>query len=615
MQGAVQILAKADAVRPVQALPAGLFRLWDPPGTSSGLLVLSKKEGEETVKPIVVLKLGSSVLRSGADLPNVVSEIYRHVRLGERVVAVVSAFAGVTDRISLEARRWVAQPNPPAFAAALATGEMESATQLVFALECSGVPVTFLEPRDVSFRTRGDRLNGEPASLDAIRLSHVVDQAPVTVMPGFYALAEGSGIALLGRGGSDLTAVYLAERLQARCILLKDVDGLYEADPARAGKRPRRFERAHYDDALRLGGELIQGKAIEHARAVSQAVEIRAIGERAGTCVGPDPSTLIASRAPKPLRVFLCGLGTVGRGVYEFLAANPERYQLTGILVRHPLRHLKSGIPEEHLILDPVEAVERLLAQKSDVVIETLGGLDPAYRITLAALAGGRSVITANKELVSTYWDKLAPQLGGESPRLRCSAAVGGAVPMTELVQRLVAAAQTIESIRGVVNGTSNFVLDLLAAGQSLEEAAREAQVKGFAEADPSADVDGVDAARKLEILARLAWGQRPPAMIVTGIRDLPRAPQPGLTCRLVASAERNGGAQVSPEWLAESDYLAHARGAENRLEVTTTDGQVHRVSGLGAGRYPTTTAIVADLLDVSMAAREERNAKQIPST
>ena len=123
---------------------------------------------------IVILKLGSSVLRSGADLPRVVSEIYRHVRLGEHVVAVVSAFAGVTDRISCDARRWIAQPNASALAAAFATGEMESATQLVFALERSGVPVSFVDPRDVSLRTRGDRLNAEPASLDAIRLGQIV---------------------------------------------------------------------------------------------------------------------------------------------------------------------------------------------------------------------------------------------------------------------------------------------------------------------------------------------------------------------------------------------------------------------------------------------------------
>ncbi len=553
--------------------------------------------------PIVVLKLGSSVLRSGADLPKVVSEIYRHVRLGEHVVAVVSAFAGVTDRLSLDAQRWTAQPSPAALAAALAIGEMESATQLVFALERSGIPVTFLDPRDVSFRTRGERLNAEPASLDAIRLSQIVDSMPVTVMPGFYALAEGSGLALLGRGGSDLTAVYLAERLHARCILIKDVDGLYEADPAKGGRRPKRFERAHYEDALRFGGELIQSKAIEHARTHRLRLEIRAIGERAGTVVGPEPSALTASRAPKPLPVFLCGLGTVGRGVYEFLAAHPDRYRVTGILVRHPLRHLQSGIPEDLLVVDPIEAVERSLEEKSGVVIEALGGLEPAYRITLAALAAGRRVITANKELIATHWENLAPQLNNNAPRLRCSAAVGGAVPMIELVQRLMASGQTIEAIRGVVNGTCNFILDTVMEGQAFGDAVREAQANGFAEADPSADLDGIDAARKIEILSRLAFGGSRTHTERVGIRAINTrsSSDRGDVLRLVASAQRHRNASVRPEWLLKSDYLAHARGAENRLEVMTSDGTVHRISGLGAGRYPTATAVIADLIDCAL--------------
>src|ERR1700730_10021803 len=108
---------------------------------ANGSSRLEQRRTRSPLNDIVVLKVGSSVLRSGADLPRVVSEIYRHVRLGEHVVAVVSAFAGVTDQISVEARRWIAEPHPSALAAALATGEMESATQLVFALERSGVPV------------------------------------------------------------------------------------------------------------------------------------------------------------------------------------------------------------------------------------------------------------------------------------------------------------------------------------------------------------------------------------------------------------------------------------------------------------------------------------------
>jgi homoserine dehydrogenase len=172
---------------------------------------------------------------------------------------------------------------------------------------------------------------------------------------------------------------------------------------------------------------------------------------------------------------------------------------------------------------------------------------------------------------------------------------------MMELVQRLVASGQKIEAVRGVVNGTSNFVLEQLATGQSLQGAVREAQEKGFAEADPSADLDGIDAARKIEILSRLAWGEAPQSVKVTGIHDFtPVESESVLTCRLVANARR-GHVEISPEWLPDADYLAHTRGAENRLEVSTADGTVHRVSGLGAGRYPTATAVIADLIDCAL--------------
>ena len=566
--------------------------------------------------PIVVLKFGSSVLRTAGNLPCVVSEIYRHVRVGEHVVAVVSAFAGVTDRILEDSRGWIASPNPYALATAVATGEMNSATQVVFALERSGIPVTFLDPRDINLRTRGERLNAEPASIDIIRLRQIVEQSPVTVMPGFYGLAEGHGTALLGRGGSDLTAVYLAQRLGADCVLIKDVDGLYEADPARAGERPRRFETAQYDDVLRLGNELIQPKAIESARAAHQCIEIRAIGERAGTIISAVTASLVLSREPQRLRVLLCGLGTVGRGVYEFLCADPNRYELTGILVKDPLRHVKASVPAELLLLDPADALHRVLAQKADVVIETLGGLDPAYRLIFAALVAGRQVITANKELVATHWETLSPYLLNPVPTLRASAAVGGVVPMMELVQRLVASGETISEIRGVVNGTCNFVLGRTAAGVTLDEAVREAQAAGYAEPDPSADLDGTDAARKIDILCRLAFGVPPTHLDVRGIRDLDIAtakeavsprPNDAGTYRLVASVGPDRIARIAPRLLPDSDYLSHTRGAENRLEVTTADGTVHRISGLGAGRYPTATAILADLLDVALTRHDPR--------
>jgi homoserine dehydrogenase len=560
---------------------------------------------DEHTPRIVVLKFGSSVLRTAADLPPAVSEIYRHYRQGEQVVAVVSAFAGVTDRLLADVPEWVAAPGGHAVAARVATGEIDSATQLVFALERAGIPATFIDPRDVNLTARGDRLNAELVSVGVGRLQQLLGQSPVIVLPGFYGLSEDHGIALLGRGGSDLTATYLAQQLGAHCVLVKDVDGLYEADPAQAWTRPRRYETAHYDEALRVGGELVQAKAIECARAKSQRIEIRTLGERAGTMIGPDASGLVPSREPERLKITLLGLGTVGRGVYEYLAAQPERFEIVAILVRNPRRHQAASIPAKLLVTDPVLALSWSLSRQADAVVEVLGGLDPAYRMVMGALAAGRAVVSANKELIATHWENLSTYMTGNTPRLRCSAAVGGAVPMMELVQRL-AIRRGIREIRGIVNGTCNCVLEQVTAGVSLEEAVRRAQALGYAEPDPSADLDGIDAARKIDLLCRLAWGLPPARLQVEGIRSVdPRllsaANAVGGTCRLVASIGEDRIARVAPTVLPHLDFLAHASGAENRLEVTTRDGVVHRIAGQGAGRWPTATAILADLLDVAL--------------
>ncbi|MBS0613824.1 MAG: homoserine dehydrogenase, partial [Proteobacteria bacterium] len=549
-----------------------------------------------------MLKFGSSVLRSARDLACVVSEIYRHLRLGERVISVVSAFEGETDRILADCRAWTPHPNSYALATAVATGEVESATQLVFALERAGVPAGLLDPRDIDLRAHGDRLNAEPASVDVVRLRQLVNRFPVSVVPGFYGLAEDYGIALLGRGGSDLTAVYLAQQLGARCILVKDVDGLYEGDPRLSGKRLRRFEYARYEDAIRLGGRLIQSKAVQRASAAGQRIEVRAVGEPVGSVIGAEARSLVASASlPRP-RIFLCGLGTVGFGVYEYLAAYPDRYEVVGILIRDARRHVDAGVPAHLLVAEPDQALQRASRRNADVMIECLGGVDPAYPLVSAALTAGLSVITANKELVATHWKDLSAYLLATTPRLRCSAAVGGAVPTLELVQRLAAEGERIEEIRGVVNGTCNFVLDQLTAGVTLDEAVREAQAKGYAEPDPSADLDGLDAARKLEILCRLGFGAAPAALQVTGIRNLNLRDTPsGTVCRLVARVSAERIARVAPEWLPAGDFLSQARGAENRLEVRTAGGAIHRLSGLGAGRYPTATAVLSDLLDIRL--------------
>jgi homoserine dehydrogenase len=165
-----------------------------------------------------------------------------------------------------------------------------------------------------------------------------------------------------------------------------------------------------------------------------------------------------------------------------------------------------------------------------------------------------------------------------------------------------------VVAIRGVLNGTCNFVLDRLAAGASYHEALAEAQALGFAEPDPSSDVSGLDAEFKLRLCARAAFGRVPAAVARLGIDalDAVGTGAPGQVLRLIAEVRRQHGelrAQVAPCWLPEEDFLAGARGEENRVEVGFADGSSLRLSGKGAGRWPTTASVMGDLWEAARAA------------
>jgi homoserine dehydrogenase len=546
---------------------------------------------------LVVLKFGSSVLRTAADLPWVVQAIYAHVRRGERVVAVVSAFAGVTDALYSRAREQGSDEH--ATAALVSTGEHESAALLALALDRCGVPARLLAPYAVNLRTRGAPLDAEPADVDVDAFHRALAATPVAVVPGFCGLDDDGHVALLGRGGSDLTALFLADRLDARCVLVKDVDGLYERDPALPGPPPARFARLTWEDALRVGGKVVQPKTLRTARLHGRTLEIRAIGAPGGTLVGPHAAELQSGATQRrPLRVALLGLGTVGAGVFERLRQRPDLFEIVRIAVRDPARHVARGVPAELLTTDPGSAI----AADADVVVEALGGSEPTANLLLAALANGRRVVTANKAALAARYDDFAPHLAGPVPPLRAAASVGGAVPVLEAVAAH-AAQGGITRVRGVVNGTCNYVLDRLADGLDLQAAIAEAQLAGYAEPDPTFDVSGQDAAYKLKLIVALATGRAPEHIDVHGLdegtvdaqRDALAA---GRRVKLVASWD-GVEARVALESLASDDPLAAARAEGNVVELTRADGRVVRLAGRGAGRAPTTTAVVADLLDV----------------
>jgi homoserine dehydrogenase len=568
--------------------------------------------------PLIVLKFGGSVLESEDSLPVVVHEIYRWLREGWRVIAVVSAIGGTTDRLLSRARRLTDEPDPESLALLLSTGELGAAALLGVALDRAGVPAHVLDSARIGLHTAGPILDAEPIGLDNAAVESALADRPVAVVPGFIGRTHGPAgrPSLLGRGGSDLTALFLASQLgAARCRLIKDVDGLYERDPAERsdGREPaRRFRLLSWDDALGLDGRIVQHKAVRFARQRRLGFEVGAIGAKEATVVGDLPREFASGpgrRGEAPLRVGLLGLGVVGLGVYRALALQRDLFEVVGIAVRDIEKHAGDGVPRHLLTTDPW----RVVTGECDVIVEAIGGREPAAELVRAALDLRRSVVTANKAVVASDAESLETLAAARRVEVRYSAAVGGAVPVLEAVAR-AAGAGPILAIEGVLNGTSNFVLGRLEDGSTLEDAITEARRRGLAEADPSHDLDGTDAAHKLAIIARVGFGLAldPEAVERTAITAVE-----GPALRAGAGGERvikhvaslrltpdGPVARVAPAALAWDHPLAGARGEENRVLIHSADSEPVLVCGRGAGRWPTTESVVADLLDIARARR-----------
>ncbi len=253
--------------------------------------------------PITVLKFGGSVLRGPRDLAAAVAEVARTLEKGSRVVVVTSAFAGVTERLLARARKRFRQPAAKPLASLLATGESRSSAYLALALADAGIDNELLDPDRVQFRVRGSSLDGEPLDIDTSRLLKALSAAPVVVIPGFFGRSPSGSVVLLGRGGSDLTALFLAERLGAReCRLVKDVDGLFSRDPSSEGHLER-YVTAGWEELERVGAGLVQEKAVAFAREHRLSFTIAAPLSDGGTRVGPGPSrreTTGCSTLPRP---------------------------------------------------------------------------------------------------------------------------------------------------------------------------------------------------------------------------------------------------------------------------------------------------------------------------
>lgn len=549
---------------------------------------------------VEVLKFGSSVLRSPDDLPVAVDEIYRRWRAGRRVLAVVSAFEGVTDRLLEEASQVFGADCPEATAAYVATGEQQTAALLTGSLLRFGIPVRLVCPREIALLACGTSLESTPTQVDRCALERLWNSHPILVLPGFYGVDAAGRWALFGRGGSDISALFLAAQLRGHCRLLKDVRGVFDADPAQS-TRARRFAALSWDRAIDVAGPLIQAKALHYARRCSLPFEVGRPNEAACTLVG-EPADEWAAPAPdwQPLRIALLGCGVVGRGVYEAVRLHPSRYQILHVVVRDVGRH--PGVAGLTADLNVV------LDDSVDVVIECFDGSGLAYPLVSAALFDGKFVITANKAATTQRWQALSNYARGPDRRLWYSAAVGGALPVMETIATL--SAEVLE-IRGIVNGTCGVVLAALAQGNTHEEAIALARAGGFAETDVSRDLSGRDSADKLSLLIDAAFGVwMPPQDIAT--RGIDSIEEFAGGHQLIARARRGPRgitASVQPEIASPESFLGQASGAENRIEIDLTNGETIRLRGQGAGRWPTAVSVMGDLHEVARLAEGTRRA------
>ena len=219
--------------------------------------------GRASPKPLAVLKFGSSVLRSVEDLPRVAGEIYRQRRAGSPHV-VVSALAGETDALFAQAARVAGGVDCAGMAELVSLGEERTAALLRIACDRIGLPAEICRPEALGLATGGDPLNAHPETLSGSALREACRHGLV-IVPGFVGTDDAGRRTLLGRGGSDLSAVFLARALGAdRVRLYKDVNGVYDRDPA-VLREPRRFAEISWADAARVAGKLIQPQAIDHA--------------------------------------------------------------------------------------------------------------------------------------------------------------------------------------------------------------------------------------------------------------------------------------------------------------------------------------------------------------
>ena len=311
-------------------------------------------------------------------------------------------------------------------------------------------------------------------------------------------------------------------------------------------------------------------------------------------------------------RIAIAGLGVVGAETARHLTARSSflsdkagaHLTLTAVSARS--KDKDRGFDMTNIIFE-TNPVELAFRDDVDIIIELMGGSDgPALDLTEAALRNGKHVITANKAMIALHGAHLAKVAEDNQVALCFEAAVAGGIPALKTLREGLAANE-IEAVSGILNGTCNYILsEMESTGRAFDDVLKEAQKKGYAEADPTFDVEGIDAAHKLTILDALAFGRLPDfdKIKTTGITqisdvDIAFADELGYRIRLVGRATKSGLATVAPVLLPETSQLAKVTGALNAVHYEAEPVNIVSAIGPGAGAGPTASAVLSDLLDV----------------
>jgi len=317
----------------------------------------------------------------------------------------------------------------------------------------------------------------------------------------------------------------------------------------------------------------------------------------------------------KAIRIGMIGCGVVGGGVADLLARRGKDLaarvgapiELVKVAVRDMSKRRDAPIDESIFTTNPYEVVD---SQDVDVVLEVMGGQDPALDLTLRAVKNGKHIVTANKHLLALHGTQVYEAVETAGVELGFEAAVAGAVPIIRSLKGAFAA-NRIESVHGIVNGTGNYILSRMAdEGKTFDVILKDAQKLGYAEADPTFDVEGIDSAHKIAILASLAF-ETPidfDAVYTEGItpitpEDIAMAREFGHRIKLLAIAKRAGDevdVRVHPAMIPVTDPIANVNGALNAVEVEGDFAGVNMLVGPGAGAGPTASAVMGDVVDIA---------------